>query len=43
VTTFRKKKAAALGHSANSSILRILYSPECVEGEFYEVQIEDAA
>jgi hypothetical protein len=38
VTTF-KKKAAALGHSATSSILRILYSPECVEGEFSEVEL----
>jgi hypothetical protein len=32
VTTF-KKKAAALGHSATSPILRILYAPECVEGD----------
>jgi hypothetical protein len=32
VTTFKKKKAAALVHSATSPILRIRYSPECVEG-----------
>jgi hypothetical protein len=43
VTTFKKKKAAALGHSATSSILRILYSPECVEGEFSEVHLQDRA
>jgi hypothetical protein len=38
VTTFKKKKAAALGHSAAAPILRILYSPECVEGEFCELR-----
>src|SRR5215204_1128380 len=38
VTTF-KKKAAALGHSATSPILRILYSPNVVEGEFSEVRL----
>ena len=36
VTTFTKK-AAALVHSATSPILRIRYSPECVEEEFSEV------
>ena len=36
VTTF-KKKAAALVHSATSPLLRILYSPECLEVEFCEV------
>jgi hypothetical protein len=39
VTAF-KKKAAALGHSATSPILRIFYSPECVEEEFSEVLAE---
>jgi hypothetical protein len=43
VRTFKKKKAAALGHSATSSILRILYSPKCVEYEFSEVHIQDPA
>jgi hypothetical protein len=43
VRTFKKKKAAALGHSATSSILRILYSPRCVEGKFSEVHIQDPA
>jgi hypothetical protein len=38
VTTF-KKKAAALGHSATSAILRGLYSPKCLEVEFSEVHI----
>jgi hypothetical protein len=40
VTTFKKKvkkKAAALGHSATSPILRMLYSPNVVEEEFSEV------
>jgi hypothetical protein len=37
VTTF-KKKAAALGHSATSAILRGLYSPKCLEEEFSEVR-----
>jgi hypothetical protein len=38
VTTF-KKKAAAIGHSATSPILRILYSPKCVEREFCELRL----
>ena len=42
VTTF-KKKAAALVHSATSPILRILYSPNVVEGEFSEVHLQDRA
>ena len=40
VTTF-KNKAATLVHSATSPILRIRYSPECVEGEFSEIRTQD--
>jgi hypothetical protein len=40
VTTFKKKKAAALGHSAAAPILGILYSHNVGEVEFCELRLE---